>query len=177
MEEIQAGELYEPGGRIRKEGGGRKKLEVYYPGVEAAAEKIADPKGDPMSSLRWTSRSMEKIAKAACAQGYPISPMGVHRILRLKGFALKSNKKELEGKSNHPDRNTQFEHMRGKVKEMEPKGVPTVSVDAKKTELIGNYKNHGREWQPTGSDVRVNVHDFGEKDENERRIKAIPYGV
>ena len=177
LEEIQAGELYEPGERIRKEGGGRKKLEVYYPGVEAAVEKIADPKGDPMSSLRWTSRSMEKIAKEACAQGYPISAMGVYGILKMKGFALKSNKKEVEGKSNHPDRDAQFEHIRGKVEEMDAKGVPTVSVDAKKTELIGNYKNQGREWQPKGSEVRVNVHDFGEKDADGRRIKAIPYGV
>jgi hypothetical protein len=80
-------------------------------------------------------------------------------------------------KSNHPDRNAQFEHIRGKVDEMDAKGVPTVSVDAKKTELIGNYKNQGREWQSKGSEVRVNVHDFGEKDADGRRIKAIPYGV
>lgn len=177
IEEIEAGELYQSGERVRKEGGGRKKLEAHYPGVEAAVERIADPKGDPESPLRWTSHSMEHIAEQVEAAGYPISAMGVYRILKAQGFALKANKKEVEGKSNHPDRNAQFEHIAEQMKQMEKIGVPLLSVDAKKTELIGNYKNNGREWQPKGSEERVNVHDFGEKDKNGRRIKAIPYGV
>jgi hypothetical protein len=107
--EQAAGELYQPGERVRKEGGGRKKLEEHYPGVEAAVERIADPKGNPESPLRWTSYSMEHIAELAQAEGYPISGMGVYRILKTEGFALKANKKEVEGKSNHPDRNAQFE--------------------------------------------------------------------
>jgi hypothetical protein len=177
MEEIEAGEFYQPGERVRKEGGGRKKLEAHYPGVEAAVERMADPKGNPESPLRWTSYSMEHIAEQAQAAGYPISAMGVYRILKAKGFALKANKKEVEGKSNHPDRNAQFEHIAEQMEQMEKIGAPILSVDAKKAELIGNYKNNGREWQPKGSAERVNVHDFGEKDENGQRIKAIPYGV
>lgn len=177
MEEIEAGELYQSGERVRKKGGGRKKLEVHYPGVEAAVERIANPKGNPESPLRWTSYSMEHIAELAQAEGYSISAMGVYRILKTKGFALKANKKEVEGKSHHPDRNAQFEHISKQVEMMEKIGAPILSVDAKKAELIGNYKNNGREWQPKGSVERVNVHDFGEKDENGQRIKAIPYGV
>ncbi len=177
MEEIEAGALYQPGERVRKEGGGRKKLEAHYPGVEAAVERIADPKGNPESPLRWTSYSMEHIAELTRAEGYLISAMGVYRILKVKGFALKANKKELEGRSNHPDRNAQFEHIFEQMEMMEKIGAPILSVDAKKAELIGDYKNNGREWQPKGSVERVNVHDFGEKDENGQRIKAIPYGV
>jgi hypothetical protein len=177
MEEIETGELYQPGERVRKEGGGRKKLEAHYPGVEAAVEQIADPKGNPESPLRWTSYSMEHIAELVQAEGYPISTMGVYRILKSKGFALKANKKEVEGKSSHPDRDAQFEHIAEQMEAMEKIGAPILSVDAKKAELIGNYKNNGREWQPKGSVERVNVHDFGEKDENGQRIKAIPYGV
>ena len=177
IEEIEAGELYQPGERVRKEGGGRKKLEAHYPGMEAAVERIADPKGDPESPLRWTSHSMEHIAEQVESAGYPISAMGVYRILKAQGFALKANKKEVEGKSNHPDRNAQFEHIAEQMKQIEKIGAPILSVDAKKAELIGNYKNNGREWQPKGDVERVNVHDFGEKDKNGRRIKAIPYGV
>ncbi len=177
MEEIEAGELYQTGERVRKEGGGRKKLEAHYPGVEAAVERMADPKGNPESPLRWTSYSMEHIAAQVQAAGYPISAMGVYRILKAQGFALKANKKEVEGKSNHPDRNAQFEHIAEQMEQMEKIGAPILSVDAKKAELIGNYKNNGREWQPQGSVERVNVHDFGEKNENGQRIKALPYGV
>jgi hypothetical protein len=177
IEEIEAGEFYQPGERVRKEGGGRKKLEAHYPGMEVAVERIADPKGDPENPLRWTSHSMEHIAEQVEAAGYPISAMGVYRILKAQGFALKANKKEVEGKSNHPDRNAQFEHIAEQMKQMEKIGAPILSVDAKKAELIGNYKNNGREWQPKGSVERVNVHDFGEKDKNGRRIKALPYGV
>lgn len=175
--EIEAGEWYRPGGRIRKEGGGSKKLSVRLPGVETVVEKTADPKGNPESPLRWTSYSMAHISEAVKAEGYSVSSMGVYRILKAKGFALKANKKEIEGKSNHPDRNLQFEHIRAKAEKMQEAGAVLLSVDAKKTELIGAYKNNGREWQPKGSEERVNVHDFGEKDENGKRIKVIPYGV
>jgi len=177
MEEIEAGEVFSTGGRVRKKGGGRKKLEAHYPGVEAAVERLADPKGNPESPLRWTSYSMEHLAGLAQAAGYPISAMGVYRILKAKGFALKANKKEVEGKKSHPDRNTQFEHIYEQIERMGKMGGPILSVDAKKTELIGAYKNGGREWQPKGSVQRVQVHDFGDKDEQGRRIKAIPYGV
>ena len=175
--EIEAGELYQPGGRVRREGGGRKKLSEHIPDVEAVVEQAADPKGNPESLLRWTTSSMEHISVAVKEQGYPVSPMSVYRILKAKGFALKANKKEIEGKSNHPDRNLQFEHIHAKTEEMSEEGAVILSVDAKKTELIGAFKNNGREWQPKGSEERVSVYDFGEKDESGKRIKAIPYGV
>jgi transposase len=177
MNELTAGERYEPGERVRGKGGGRKKLAVHFPGIEAAVEWIAHPKGDPESPLRWTTCSMVNIAKAAKEQGYPISAMGVYRILKAQGFALKANQKEIEGKLEHPDRNAQFEHIEAQVKQMQAEGVPILSIDAKKTELIGEYKQNGREWQPKGGEERVNVHDFGEKDEHGQRIKAIPYGI
>jgi hypothetical protein len=177
IREIEAGELYRPGGRIRREGGGSKKLSERFPGVEEAVEMIADPKGDPESLLRWTSYSMVHIAEAVKEQGYPISSMSVYRILKAKGFALKANKKEIEGKCEHPDRNLQFEHIRARAEELQATGAVLLSVDAKKTELIGNFKNNGREWQPKGREERVNVYDFGEKDETGKRIKVIPYGV
>ena len=177
MAEIEAGELYQPGARVRKAGGGRKKLEAHYHGVEAAVERIADPKGNPESPLRWTSYSMEHIAEQVQVAGYPISAMGVYRILKAQGFALKANKKEVEGRSNHPDRNAQFEHIAEQMEQMKKIGAPILSVDAKKTELIGNYKNNGREWQPKGSQERVNAHDFGDKNENGQQVKGIPYGV
>lgn len=175
--EIEAGEFYQPGERIRRAGGGSKKLSEHISGVEALVEQVADPKGNPESPLRWTAYSMAHIAKVVKEQGCPVSPMSVYRILKSKGFALKANKKEIEGKSNAPDRNLQFEHIHSQVESMQAEGVAILSVDAKKTELIGEFKNHGREWQPKGSTERVNVYDFGEKDESGKRIKAIPYGI
>lgn len=177
IQEIQTNVLYHPGERIRKAGGGKKKLKVHDPGINELVEKTADPKGDPMSTIRWTSYSMEHIAAAIKNLGHKISSMSVYRILKERGFALKANKKEIEGKGNHPDRNAQFEHINKRGLIMQLLGFPILSVDAKKTELIGNFKNKGREWQPKGTDILVNTHDFGEKDQNKKIIKAIPYGV
>ena len=164
-------------GRIRLSGGGRKKLSARTPEIVTVVEKTAYPKGDPMSTIRWTTSSMEHIANAVKELGYIISPMSVYRILKAKGFALKANKKEIEGKSNHPDRNLQFEYINTIGLRMQLSGFPVLSVDCKKSELIGNFKNKGTEWQPKGSEERVNVHDFGEKDAGGKIIKAIPYGV
>lgn len=163
-------------GRIRLSGGGRKKLSVNQPGLVAKTVQVANPKGNPMSTIRWTSLSMEHIANAVKKLGYIISPMSAYRILKEKGFALKANKKDVEGR-NHPDRNLQFEHINMIGLKMQLLGVLILSVDAKKTELIGNYKNKGREWQPKGTNTLVNVHDFGEKDKEGKQVKAIPYGV
>ena len=178
MEEIEAGKVYQPGGRIRKVGGGRKKLNQHRAGIEEAVEKIADPKGDPESVLRWTSLSMEHIAEASKKEGMVVSAMSVYRILKEKGFALRANKKEIEGHGkDHPDRDAQFHYLNEMCRRQKRRGGLTLSLDAKKSELIGNFKNQGREWQPQGSEVRVKVHDFGEKDEKGKRIKGIPYGV
>lgn len=163
-------------GRIRLEGGGRKKLSVNQPDLVAKTVQVANPKGNPMSAIRWTSLSMEHIANAVKKLGYIISPMSAYRILKGKGFALKANKKGVEGRQ-HPDRNLQFEHINMIGLKMQLLGALILSVDAKKTELIGNYRNKGREWQPKGTDTLVNVHDFGEKDKEGKQIKAIPYGV
>jgi Rhodopirellula transposase DDE domain len=165
-----------PDNRIRRVGGGRKKLAVTQPDLIEKTVKTANPKGDPMSPLRWTTLSMDHIADALKALGARISPMSVYRILKAKGFAMRANKKDIEGKQ-HPDRNAQFEHIEQSGLKMQLQELPILSVDGKKSELVGEFKNNGKEWQPTGSDTRVNVHDFGDKDENGNRIKAIPYGV
>lgn len=177
IKEIEAENLYHPGAPIRQAGGGRKKLSFHTPEIASIVEKTADPKGNPESTIRWTTYSMEHIANAVKALGYLISPMSVYRILKEKGFALKANKKEIEGKGNHPDRNAQFEHINKIGLKMQLLGALILSVDCKKTELIGNFKNKGREWVPKGTDTVVNVHDFGEKDADKKIIKAIPYGV
>jgi transposase len=177
IREIEAGEVYQPGERIRRPGGGKKRLARHSPDIEMLVEQTADPKGDPERTLRWTSLSMDHIASALNDQGYRISPMSVYRILKAKGFALKANKKNIEGNRNHPDRNAQFEHINQMGLTMAQKGAAILSVDCKKTELIGNFKNNGREWVAEGTDTAVNVYDFGEKDQNGKRVKAIPYGV
>lgn len=163
-------------GRIRLPGGGRKTLNDKQPGLIKTTVKTADPKGDPMNPIRWTTYSMEHIANALKALGYLISPMSAYRILKAKGFALRANKKEIEGKQ-HPDRNAQFEHINKIGLKMQLLKALILSVDCKKTELIGTFKNKGREWHPKGTDTLVDVHDFGEKDADKKIIKAIPYGV
>jgi transposase len=177
IQEIEAGEVYQPGERIRRPGGGKKRLASYMPDIELLVEQTADPKGDPERTIRWTSLSMDHIATALNDQGYPISPMSVYRVLKAKGFALKANKKNIEGHGNHPDRDAQFEHINQMGLTMAQKGAVILSVDCKKTELIGNFKNNGREWVAEGMDTAVNVYDFGEKDKDGHRVKAIPYGV
>ncbi len=175
--EIEQGNLHQPGGRVRRAGGGRKKLSVHMPNIVPVVEKIADPKGDPMSTIRLTTFPMEHIAGAIKKLGICISPMSVYRILKKGGFALKANKKEVGGKGNHPDSNAQFEHINKLGLKLLLLGAQIISVDAKKTELIGNFKNKGHEWQPKETNILVNTHDFGEKDASKKIIKAIPYGV
>ena len=177
IQEIEAGKVYQPGERIRRPGGGKKRLAAHTPDIEAHVEQTADPKGDPERTIRWTSLSMDHIATALNDQGYRISPMSVYRILKVKGFALRANKKTIEGNGNHPDRDAQFEHINQMGRTMAQKDAAILSVDCKKTELIGNFKNNGREWVAEGMDTAVNVYDFGEKDQDGHRVKAIPYGV
>lgn len=161
IDEIEAGKLYHPGERIRKAGGGRKKLSFHTPEIVKVIEQTADPKGNPQSTIRWTTFSMEHISMAVKALGYMVSPMSVYRILKSLGFALKANKKEIEGKGNHPDRNLQFEHINTIGLKVQLMDALIISVDCKKTELIGNFKNNGKEWIPAGTNTLVNVHDFG----------------
>lgn len=165
-------------GRVRQPGGGRKKAEQHQPQVIEAIELEANPKTDKRTIVKWTSHSLAHIAQAVRQRGFQIAPTAVRRILKDKGYALKANKKDLEGGSHHPDRDEQFQHLNKTGLKMQLLGFPILSIDCKKTEKIGNLKNNGREWMPQGEETQVNVYDFGQKDEQTKKLKkAIPYGI
>jgi len=170
--ELDAGE--EPLGRTRREGGGRKSLTETDPGVRSTLLSLVEPtsRGDPESPLRWTTKSVRHLAEAMSAAGHAISPPTVAKLLEAEGFSLQANAKTIEG-GQHPDRDAQFGYLNDRVREHQDSGDPVISVDTKKKELIGTFKNGGREWQPKGQPEHTNVHDFIDKD----RGKAIPYGV
>jgi hypothetical protein len=161
-------------GRVRRSGGGRKPLTETDPGLVEALEALVDPatRGDPESPLRWTSKSTRELADALAAQGRRISHVSVGALLRGRGYSLQAAAKTREGKQ-HPDRDAQFRYLSGQVNEHLAARHPVVSVDTKKKELVGNYKNAGREWQPKGEPLEVDVHDFPDPAVG----KAIPYGV
>ena len=160
--------------RIRQKGGGRKRLVETQPGLLGALEKLVDPatRGDPMSPLRWTSKSLPKLANELKAEGYKVSASTVGVLLTEQQYSIQGNRKTLEGTS-HPDRDAQFKHIAQTSQEFLSADQPVVSVDTKKKELVGPYKNGGREYQPKGRPERVRVHDFKDPDLG----KAIPYGV
>ena len=160
--------------RSRKPGGGRKRAEAGDPTLVAALDKLVDPvtRGDPMSPLRWTSKSLRTLAKALQEQGHQVSEQIVRRLLREAGYSLQGNAKTLEG-GQHPDRDAQFTYLADQAAEHLAAGAPVVSVDAKKKELVGQFKNGGQDYRPAGSPVPVNVHDFLDP----ALGKAIPYGV
>jgi len=160
--------------RLRRPGAGRKCKTDEYPELIEALEKLVDPvtRGDPESPLRWTCKSTESLASELTAKGHKVSDSTVGRLLKSAGYSLQSNRKTREGAS-HPDRNAQFEHINLTVRTFQDRGQPVISVDTKKKELVGDFKNGGREWQPTGKPEEVRVHDFLDKELG----KAIPYGV
>jgi hypothetical protein len=160
--------------RLRKKGGGRKRLTESYPELAAALERLVDPmsRGDPMSPLRWTCKSTYDLAEELTLQGHQVSPRTVGTLLKMAGYSLQSNRKTKEG-SSHPDRNAQFEHIAKTVRNFQRRSQPVISVDTKKKELVGEFKNGGREWQPKGEPDEVNVHDFPDDELG----KVIPYGV
>lgn len=160
-------------GSIRAQGAGRKLLSNAQADIVEATCVAADPKGNPEDPIRWTSYSMEHIAKALKEKKYIISPMSVYRILKTNGFALKANKKSIEGKGAHIDRDAQFIHMNERAKEAIASGNPVISIDCKKKELIGNFKNNGREWMPKDKDTVVNVYDFLSLADG----RIAPYGI
>jgi hypothetical protein len=174
--EIQSGDKYYPGKRIRKNGGGRKNAAYCQPKLEEAIELEAGTKTDKWVIVKWTSHSVGHITQAIRLRGFIASFMTVYRTLKKKGYALKANKKDLEGGS-HPDRDKQFRYINMMGLRMQIQGFPILSIDAKKTEKIGNLKNNGKEWMAPGQDTKVNVYDYGEKDAKGRVLKAIPYGV
>ena len=170
--ELESGE--DLGTRIRRPGAGRHTLEKKQPGIRDALERLVDPvsRGDPESPLRWTSKSKAKLSAAMLEQGYTISPTRVGVKLHELGYSLRAVRKTSEGAS-HPDRNSQFEHINAAAEEFQLRNQPVISVDTKKKELVGDFKNAGREWQPKGEPENVLVHDFP----GDAIGKAIPYGV
>ena len=158
----------------RRPGGGRHGVEVNDPHLVQALEALVDPatRGDPMSPLRWTCKSTRKLAEELQSRGHDVSHQTVAVLLRFLGYSLQANRKTREG-SSHPDRNAQFEHISRQVRAFQNRGQPVVSVDTKKKELIGDFKNNGTEWQPEGEPEEVRAKDFPDK----RLGKVIPYGV
>ena len=159
---------------LRKAGAGRKRHTEADPQLLQALESLVEPttRGDPESPLRWTLKSTTQLAQELTRQKHPVSPRTVGRLLNDLEYSLQGNRKTLEG-SAHPDRNAQFEYINASVKRFQQRGQPVISVDTKKKELVGTFKNGGREWQPKGEPEKVKVHDFLDVELG----KAIPYGV
>jgi hypothetical protein len=161
-------------GRLRPPGGGRKPVTDHDPNLLHELETLVDPvtRGDPISPLRWTCKSADKLAEGLQARGHVVSERTVNRLLHDLGYSLQSNRKTIEGKG-HPDRDAQFQYINRRARAFQRQGQPVISVDTKKKELVGQYRNGGREWQPKGKPEKVKVHDFIDKGLG----KAIPYGV
>ena len=161
-------------GRIRRAGGGRKALTFHHPDLLKALEQLVEPlvRGDPESFLRWTAKSTRKLAAELQRQGYRIGDRKVAQLLHQIGYILQANAKTLEG-GQHPDRNAQFEYVQAQTKTFLEQGLPVISVDTKKKELVGNYSNRGQQWRPKGEPQETLVHDFPDKELG----KAIPYGI
>jgi hypothetical protein len=161
-------------GRVRKPGGGRKPLTEVDPTLLNDLERLvdADSRGDPESLLRWTSKSVRHLAEGLRELGHQAHFTTVAQLLRGLGYSLQANVKTREGKQ-HPDRDAQFRHSNTVAKRAVEHGQPVISVDTKKKELVGDFKNVGREWRPKGEPELVRVHDFKDK----QLGKAIPYGV
>jgi len=173
LKELKNPELIDTN-RIRKKGGGRKKAIAKLPAIENELDKLIEPalRGEPDSPLMWTSKSLRKLSTELKLKGFNVSHKLVGEILKEKGFSLQANRKTDEGKS-HPDRNAQFEHIHLRVKDFQENNQPVISVDAKKKEIVGNFKNNGKEWHKKGEPEKVNVYDFLSDAEG----KALLYGV
>jgi hypothetical protein len=163
-----------PKGTVRRSGGGRRAVCENDPGLIPALKSLVEPAtlGNPMRPLIWVSKSMDKLAAALTEMGHPISADTVDKELVKLGFSRQFNRKTKDG-SKHPDRNAQFEYINAKVAAAQRQQQPVISVDTKKKELIGNYKNVGTDYRPKGDPCLVNAHDF----ENKTLGKAVPYGV
>ena len=162
-------------GRQRRPGGGRKSILEKYPQLLAVLEQIVDPatRGDPMKPLRWVSKSLPHIVNELGRQGYELSIPTVSKILHEElDYGMQGLRKTREG-SSHPDRDAQFQHINRQCQEFQQRGQPVISVDSKKKELVGDFKNGGREWHPKGQPEPVRVHDF----EDKKKGKVTPHGV
>jgi DDE family transposase len=171
--ELESGERLDPG-RVRRPGAGRTSLLESDPTILEDIERLVDEdsRGDPESLLRWTAKSVRHIASALREMGHEVHFTSVATFMRLLGYSLQANVKTREGAS-HPDRDSQFQHINATAKAAVAAGWPVISVDTKKKELVGDFKNQGREWRPKGKPELVRVHDFKDKELG----KAIPYGV
>jgi hypothetical protein len=175
LNELRTGrKLRTAAGRVRQPGGGRKKVEQTDPALSSRLRSIVEETtaGDPMSPLRWTSKSTRTIAEELTRSGHPISSVTVGRCLEEMGYTLQANAKTREG-PQHPDRDAQFRYLNRQVKAFRRVGDPVISVDTKKKELVGAFKNGGRRWLPKGEADQVSVHDFPHLGKG----KAIPYGA
>ena len=161
-------------GRIRRPGGGRKCATATDPSLRVALEHLVDPvsRGDPQSPLRWTCKTTRLLAKELVADGHQASDWLVRQLLHDLGYSLQANRKTKEG-ARHPDRDAQFRHINAGAARQLRLRQPAISVDTKKKELVGDFKNSGREWHPRGDPQQVRVHDFIDP----QKGKAIPYGV
>lgn len=173
VDELEAGA--EPLGRVRRPGGGRKRAAEVDPELRPALLALVEPdvRGDPMSPLRWTTKSTRKLASELTRQGHRVSADTVADLLRDEGFGLQANVKAIEG-AQHSDRDAQFRYINDRAKDHMGAGNPVISVDTKKKELVGPYKNEGREWEPKGAPAQVKTHDFLDR---QGPGKAIPYGI
>lgn len=173
IHELQQNQTLPPT-RQRREGGGRKCTTDKYPELIAVLEELLEPatRGDPQSPLKWTCRSTRELSQELEKQGYLVSHQTIGTLLKQAGYSLQSNRKTVEGKQ-HPERNAQFEHIARRIKTQQRRGQPALSVDTKKKENLGKYKNPGQTWQAKGKPVQVKTHDFPDK----KHGKAIPYGV
>jgi hypothetical protein len=173
LKDLESGETLESG-RVRRPGAGRKRITETDPTLLEDLKSLVEPtvSGDPESPLLWTYKSTRKLAAELQAMGHTIGDRKVAGLLREQGYTLQSNKKAQEGKS-HPDRDGQFRYIQKMVEDFQNHCQPVISVDCKKKELVGNFKNAGKEWRPKGSPERVKVHDFMVKELG----KAIPYGI
>jgi transposase len=172
IREVETGESYTPGQRQRAQGGGRKKESEKDPTLISDLEGLLEPKGDPMSLLKWTCKSVAHLKGALQAMGHSIADTALREVLLSLGYRLAANKKNIEGIS-HEDRDAQFAQIKERCQQFEQQGNPIISVDCKKKELLGNFKNNGAEWQAKGELTSVNVYDFLSLADG----KAIPYGV
>lgn len=162
------------GGRIRRAGAGRKKITVRDPRLVTALKRLIDPttRGDPESPLRWTCKSTRTLARQLSKQNHPVGYVKVSQLLHDQNYSLQSNRKTEEG-DDHPDRDAQFRYINARVKKAIAVGTPVISVDTKKKELIGNYRNSGQQWLPAKQPKRANGHDFP----NPEVPRAYPYGI
>jgi hypothetical protein len=161
-------------GRVRRSGGGRKRVTEKDPGLRDALNRLVDPvtRGDPESTLRWTSKSTTKLARELTKGGHPVSQRTLCDLLAAEGYSLQSVRKTREG-AQHPDRDAQFHHLNAQAQAAIQDGQPVISVDTKKKELVGDFKNAGQEWRKKRDPVKVRVHDFADPVLG----KAAPYGV